>query len=325
MWSTYLSLFFSFMSYQNSWHSSRIISKNLKSVKFLDTMEKIVPRKELVEKIEEVRKESGWAWRPTIPTMKLLKMYFLQQRFNLSDPGVEEAIYDRTSFQKFIDVDIVTDQIPDETTLCRFRKLLNDNDLQKELFATINLKLESKWLILNTWTIMDATIIQAPSSTKNKDEIRDPEMHSTKKWNQRYFGMKTHIWVDTEHGLVQKIVSTPANIYDWDMASELQHWNEKIIYWDSAYHSKEKENEAKLAWKLFFVCKKASRNRALTDLERIHNRFFSWTRAKVEHIFWIIKNLWWHRKVHYKWIHKNELQWYMLCWLANLYKVRSYL
>jgi IS5 family transposase len=123
-------------------------------------------------------------------------MYCLQQRYNLSDPALEDAIYDRISFQKFLDIDIVNDQIPDETTICRFRKLLNDNELQKTIFELINQRLEKHGLNCKQGTIVDATIINAPSSTKNKGKSRDPEMHSTQKGNQRYFGMKAHIGID---------------------------------------------------------------------------------------------------------------------------------
>jgi IS5 family transposase len=144
-------------------------------------MEKTLPRNEMVQAINKVRSEKNQTGRPVIPTIKLLKMYCLQQRYNLADPAVEDAIYDRISFQKFLDIDIVNDQIPDETTICRFRKLLNENELQKTIFDLINRRLEEKGLICHQGTIVDATIISAPSSTKNKDKSRDPEMHSTQK------------------------------------------------------------------------------------------------------------------------------------------------
>lgn len=313
------------MAFQSSWQASRVLQKNLRAIKFLDTMEKIIPWNEMVSQIEIVREKNEWIWRPTIPTLKLFKMYCLQQRFNLSDPLVEEHIYDRSSFQKFLDIDIVVDQIPDETTLCRFRKLLNDSHLQEDLFGIINRKLEEKWLIVETWTIMDATIIQAPSSTKNKEEKRDPEMASTQKNNQRYFGMKTHIGVDSKNWIVHTVLCTSANVHDSVVDQELQHGKEEEIYWDSAYHSKEKEENATKLWKLFMVCRKWSRNKVLTDDDRSRNKFCSSIRCKVEHTFWIIKNTRWHRKVHYKWIHKNEMQRYMLCWLANIYRMRNHL
>ena len=144
-------------------------------------MERILPRNEMVQAINKVRSENNQTGRPIIPTIKLLKMYCLQQRYNLADPGVEEAIYDRISFQKFLDIDIVNDQIPDETTICRFRKLLNDNELQKIIFDLINKRLAEKDLMCREGTIVDATIVSAPSSTKNKEKTRDPEMHSTQK------------------------------------------------------------------------------------------------------------------------------------------------
>jgi len=162
-------------------------------------MEKILPRNEMVQAINKVRVEKNQTGRPVIPTIKLLKMYCLQQRYNLADPALEEAVYDRISFQKFLDIDIVNDQIPDETTVCRFRKLLNDNELQKVIFELMNKRLEERGLNCKQGTIVDATIVNAPSSTKNKDKSRDPEMCSTKKGNQYYFGMKTHIGVDKKN------------------------------------------------------------------------------------------------------------------------------
>jgi IS5 family transposase len=197
--------------------------------------------------------------------------------------------------------------------------------LQEKLFELINKKLDEKWLIFTQWTIMDATIIQAPSSTKNKDEERDPEMHSTKKGNQRYFWMKTHIGVDSKNWIVHTLLCTPANIHDSVVDENLQHWKEKEIYADSAYHSKEKEDRAIFSWKFFLVCRKWSKNKPLTQEDHARNRFCASTRCKVEHIFWVIKNTRWHRKVRYKWLHKNEMQRYMLCGLVNLYRMRSYL
>jgi IS5 family transposase len=150
-------------------------------------------------------------------------MYCLQQRYNLADPAVEDAIYDRISFQKFLDIDIVNDQIPDETTICRFRKLLNDNELQKKIFELINKKLEEKRLTCTQGTIVDATIVNAASSTKNKEKQRDPEMHSTKKRDQHYFGMKAHIGVDKENGLVHSLTCTSAEVHDSKMIDKLLH------------------------------------------------------------------------------------------------------
>ncbi|MDR3168669.1 MAG: IS5 family transposase [Candidatus Peribacteria bacterium] len=144
-------------------------------------MEKVLPRNEMVQAINKVRSEKNQTGRPVIPTIKLLKIYCLQQWYNLADPAVEDAVYDRISFQKFLDIDIVNDQIPDETTVCRFRKLLNDNELQKIIFDLINQKLEKHGLSCTQGTIVDATIINAPTSTKNKKKTRDPEMHSTQK------------------------------------------------------------------------------------------------------------------------------------------------
>lgn len=220
----------------------------------------IVNNKELLQK--------SWMWRPKYDELIMLKIYFLQQWFNLSDPAMEEAIYDRISFQRFLDIDIVSDNIPDETTILNFRHFLEEYKIQEKLFKRINRILKENGLIMREWTIVDATIIQSSSSTKNKKWERDPEMKSTKKWNQYYFWMKTHIWVDKENGLVHTIECTSANVHDSKLLEQLLHWEEKEIYWDSAYYSEQKLNEKIFSWTLFNVCMKWYRNKPLTQLQK---------------------------------------------------------
>jgi len=311
------------MSFKNWRVASRFLEKGVKKWRFLDIMDQVIPWNEMVQEIDAVRPKKA-TWRPAIQTLVMLKIYCLQQRYNLADPAVEEAIYDRISFQRFLDIDIVVDQIPDETSVCRFRKLLTDNNLQKKLFEVINKKLEDKNLICTTWTIVDATIVNAPSSTKNKDKMRDPEMHSTKKGGQYYFGMKAHIGVDEENGIVHTLTCTSAEVHDSKVLDDLLHWKEKAVYGDSAYID-DKKCKNRCSNPSWFLCRRAYRNRPLTEGDKLWNKCCSSVRSKVEWVFWVIKDLRWHRKVRYRGIHKNQMQRFMLCGLANIYRMRNQL
>lgn len=170
----------------------------------------------------------------------MLKIYFLQQWYNLSDPGVEDAIYDRVSFQKFLDLDILSQSVPDETTICRFRHFLEENKLQRKMFRVLNAVLEKEGLLMKEGTTVDATIVCASSSTKNSERKRDSEMRSTAKGKNMYFGMKAHVGTDSSNGLVHSVKCTPANIHDSHLVPRLLHGEEKVIYGDSAYMSKKK-------------------------------------------------------------------------------------
>lgn len=172
----------------------------------------------------------------------MLKIYFLQQWYTLSDPGVEDAIYDRVSFQKFLDLDIMADNVPDESTICRFRHFLEEKRVQKRMFKVINAMLEEHNILLKEGTTVDATIVPASSSTKNKEKKRDPEMHSTKKGNNYYFGMKTHVGTDSSNGMIHSLECTSANVHDSVMMDSLMHGQEKVVYGDSAYMSSERQS-----------------------------------------------------------------------------------
>ena len=308
------------MSFTNNWNAWVITSRTLKNVNYLETMDKIIPRRDMIHAIEKTIPQASvlW-WRPRSELILLLKMMLLQQWYNLSDESVEENIYDRYSFQLFCDINIGDEVIPDATTLCRFRKHCTDHKLQAKIFKIINKKLEEKGIICKVWTIVDATIITAPGSTKNKDKSRDPEMHSTKKRNNYYFWWKAHIGVDDESWIATAMRFTAANVHDSQEFWWLLHWEEQRLYGDSAYYSKERKQEFESKWIAFNINKRWT----LSRKDEFFNRFFSKKRSKVEHIFWIIKDIRWHRKVRYKWILKNEQQWYLLLWLANLYKVRK--
>lgn len=300
-------------------------TKKLRCETFLNEMDQIIPWKQLIAVIEPhyPHKETG---RKRKELKMMLKTYFLQQWNDLSDPGMEEAIYDRNSFQKFLEIDLLSDTVPDETTILNFRHLLEEHKLQEEFLEVVNRILEEKGYLMKKGTIVDATLMAAPSSTKNKDKKRDPEMHQTKKGNQWYFGMKGHIGVDVDSGIVHSVEGTAANVHDRNKLHDLLHGNEQAIFGDSGYASNEDKEACRkygvVHWK---VNDKGKRNHPLSQRQRKKNRKKSSVRAKVEHPFRIIKNQWGHRKVRYRGIRKNTLQLHTLFALANLYMKRKQL
>lgn len=286
-------------------------------------MEICVPRKELVEMVEKHHLANKGVWRNKVSTILMLKLYFLQQRFNLSDPAMEEEVYDRTSFQKFLDIDLLNDQIPDETTICRFRHLLEINKLQEKMFVMINDILEKKNLLMKQWTIVDATIIKASWSTKNETKKRDPEMSSTKKWVNYTFWMKVHTGVDMKSWLVHSVEYTTASVHDSQVIDELLHGNEKAISADKAYDKRIRKQECRKNDIMYWIINKAVKWKKLSNNQTKHNRKWSKIRAKVEFAYGVVKHLWQHTKVRYRWLLKNWLQYVMLMWLANIYRVRK--
>jgi len=201
------------MSSTQSFLSLAFNKKVLKCERFLNEMDQVIPWYKLINKVEKHYQEKKTG-RNRTETKLLLKIYFLQQWYNLSDPGVEEAIYDRNSFQRFLDLDLLSDSVPDETTILNFRHLLEENNLQEKFFIIMNKVLEKNNLIIKEGTILDATIINAPRSNKNEYGKRDSEMSSTKKGNNWYFGMKAHIRVDHKSGIVHSIKTTTAKVHD---------------------------------------------------------------------------------------------------------------
>ena len=301
--------------------------KITKREKFLSEMDQVIPWSRLIEVIKPHYPEAGNG-RPPIGLAKMLRIYFLQQWYNLSDPAIEEALYDSETMRRFVGIENGQDTIPDESTVCLFRHLLEEHRLPDRIFAEVKALLTERELMMSEGTIVDATIINAPSSTKNKKKERDPEMHQTKKGNQWYFGMKAHTGVDKDSGLVHTVGISAANLHDSQAMDELLHGQETALWGDSAYQSKERQQTAEdngLAW---HVNVKASRHRALTEKERKHNRERSraratgWPRAIVEHPYRIVKVLWGHTKVRYKGLLKNALQFFTLFALANVYHAR---
>ena len=300
--------------------------KKTRREQFLAEMDRVVPWACLCALIEpHYPKASKAGGRPPIPLERMLRIYCLQQWYNLSDPAAEEALYDSIVMRSFCGVTTDADIIPDETTILRFRRLLEVHELTEALFVEINSLLSERALFVGKGTIVDATIIHAPSSTKNAENKRDPEMHQTRKGKQWYFGMKMHTGVDAGSGLVHTIQATAANVHDVTVLPELLHGNEEALYGDSAYHSQALKKLAMIVGLSFFVCQRGSRGHPLSERERMRNRRFSRVRAIGEHPYLVVKRLWGHAKVRYRGIAKNRAQMHTLFALANLYRVRHHL
>jgi len=290
---------------------------------FLAEMEQALPWTRLYALIEpHYPKGSAAGGRPPLPLERMFRIYCLQQWYNLSDPGAEDALYDSITMRRFAGVSTDADVIPDETSILNFRRLLERHQLTEHLFAEITAHLAERGFVVGKGTIVDATIINAPSSTKNAEKKRDPEMHQTRKGKQWYFGMKVHTGTDADSGLVHTVQATAANVADVNVMGELLHGQEDSVHGDSAYHSKELKAQAEAAGIAFNVNERGSKHAPLSHRQRMRNRRLSRVRAAVEHPFLVVKRLWGHAKVRYRGIKKNLAQMYMLFGLANIYRVR---
>lgn len=290
--------------------------------KFLAEMDRAVPWKELCAAIEPVYPKAGNG-RPPIGLERMLRIYFLQHWFNLSDPGAEEALYDSRAMREFVGIDLGKEPVPDETTICKFRHLLERNTLGAKLFKEVSKFLQANGFKISNGTIVDATIIQSPSSTKNKDKARDPDAHQTRKGNQWYFGMKLHIGVDSKTKLIHSVVVTPANVHDSRVLPDLLHGEETRVWGDSAYAGQAEAIKEAAPKAADFTNKKASRNRPLSDEEKSSNRVKSSVRSKVEHMFGVIKLVFGFKKTRYRGIDKNAHAMIVTSALANLYMARQ--
>ena len=288
---------------------------------FLATMDEIVPWQALSEVIEPQYPKAGNG-RPPVGLERMLRMYFIQHWFNLADEACEEALLDSTALRRFVGIDLGRERVPDGTTLLKFRRLLERHQLAQKLFATVGELLQARGLKLGTGTIVDATIIAAPSSTKNADKARDPEMHQTKKGQQWYFGMKMHIGVDSRTGLVHSAVLTAANVHDKHPLPELLHGNEQRVYGDSAYASQKELIQSKAPLARDFTNERVRRGGELDEARRAKNRNKSRVRARVEHVFAVVKRLWGFSKVRYRGLAKNATRSLVVLALANLYLAR---
>ncbi|MFH0779432.1 MAG: IS5 family transposase [Parcubacteria group bacterium] len=298
--------------------------KQLKCERFLNEMRTVVPWQELTAVIEPFYQKEAIG-RGKMDLLLMLKIYFLQQWYDLSDPGAEEAIYDRNSFQKFLEIDLISAAVPDETTILNFRHLLEANRLQTKMFEAINAVLKEKNMIMKNGVILDATIIHAPKSTKNIEKKRDPEMSSTQKNGQWQFGMKAHINVDCDKGLVKKVKITTAKVHDKKRMDELLDGDENAIFGDKAYADQRIKMKMRREGRFYGILDKGVRNKKLSASQHKRNRKLSSIRCKVERPFLIIKCLWHHTKTRYRGLNKNGAQLTILFGLANLYLVRKQL
>ena len=298
--------------------------KRTKRDVFLGEMSAVVPWGILERLIEPHYPKMGpQGGRRPFPLAVMLRIYCLQQWYNLSDPGAEEALYDIQSMRAFAGLDLGRDAIPDETTILNFRHLLERHDLTKAIFEGVAAHLAAKGELLRGGTIVDATLIAASPSTKNKEQRRDPEMTSSKKGNQWFFGMKAHIGVDAESGLVHTAGVTTGKVHDAKVMANLIREDDTAVYGDKGYASDEKKRAAEEAGVLWAVKEKTKPGCDLTKHQRARNRRFGKVRAKVEHVFRVLKCQFGYRRVRYRGIAKNGAQVFALLALANLYLVRS--
>ena len=298
--------------------------KTTRRAAFLAEMERVVPWAALCALIEPVYPKPGKG-RPPVGLERMLRIHFLQHWFNLSDPAVEEALYDSAAIRGFVGIDLGREPAPDETTVCRFRHLLERHDLGSRLFEEVHRHLEANGLKVSTGTIVDATIINAPASTKNADKARDPDMHQTKKGNQWYFGMKAHLGVDSRTKIIHAVVATAANVADCEILPDLLHGQETRVWGDQAYRG-QTETIKRHAPKAKDFTHRRYRHRGVVDEpERARNRTKSKVRAKVEHAIGVVKRVFGFAKVRYRGLDKNAHRLFVTCALANLFIARRYL
>jgi IS5 family transposase len=314
------------MTHQPSFSQAEFADKKkiTRREKFLTRMEGVIPWAKLLAVIEPFYPK-GERGRPPVGLERMLRVYFLQQWYGLADEALEDALYDSQALRGFARIDLSAEGVPDATTLLKFRRLLETHDLCQGLFTAINADLTARGLLLREGTLVDATLIAAPSSTKNQTKQRDPEMHQTKKGNQWYFGMKAHIGADRDSKLVHTVVVTAANVADVTKTSELLHGQEQQVHADAGYTGVEKRTEIaalerKIDWQ---IARKRGQLKTMAEgaeketLKAVEKAKAS-VRAFVEHPFHILKNIFRHRKVRYRGLAKNGHQLYTLFGLVNV-------
>jgi transposase, IS5 family len=288
--------------------------------RFLAEMDAVIPWKHLNRLIEPHYPKAGNGTQP-MPQERMLRIYFMQQWFNLSDPAMEDSLYDSESMRRFAGIELSEDAIPDETTILRFRHLLEKHYLTQAIFSQIRTLLEQKRLLLKSGTIVDATIIEAPPSTKNEEQARDPEMHQTKKGKDWHFGMKAHVGTD-KRGIVHSLSTTAANVSDFSQLPKLLHGQERELYGDQAYWSVLHRQAAHERGVRYRVNRRPQPGYPLTATQKRLNRLRSATRARGEHAFHVVKHLWGFTKVRYRGLAKNTARLFSCFALANLYLLR---
>lgn len=296
--------------------------------RFLAEIEEVTPWAALEAEIAPFYPKGEGRGRPPIGLHRMLRMYIAQQCFGLSDEGIEDALYDSQAIRRFVGIDLARENAPDATTLLKFRRLLETNGLTRKVFEAINAHLAERGLILREGTIVDATFIAAPPSTKNKAKARDPEMHQAKKGNNWHFGMKAHIGVDAKSGLVHAVIGTAANVSDVSQTHALVHGEESDVFGDAGYQGVEKRPENQGSTADWHIAMKRGKRKALPKdaMGKLMERFEKLKasiRAKVEHPFHVLKNLFKHRKTRYRGLAKNEAQLFSLFGLVNLMLARK--
>ena len=289
---------------------------------FLQAMESVVPWSELEALIEPYYPKAGNGRQP-VGLSIMLRIYFLQHWFNLSDPGAEDALYDSPALRGFAGVDLGRAAAPDESTILSFRHLLEQHDLCGKILDAVNLYLDRKGIRISTGTIVDATIIAAPSSTKNSKKERDPQMHQTKKGNQYYFGAKAHIGVDSKEGVVHSVCTSAASVHDKHMLPDLLHGNEKKVWGDAGYQGQTEKIHEAAPQAQDMTNRRVKTKQGVDEDEKRKNRTKSRVRAKVEWPFRILKRVFGYTKVRYRGILKNH-HWHLAAFaLVNLYQHRK--
>lgn len=296
--------------------------KQTRRERFLTEMEAVVPWSALLAAIEPRYPKPGCRGRPPMPLSTMLRIYFMQQWYALSDPAMEDALYEIESMRRFAGLELADDAMPDETTILKFRHLLEKHGLTAQMMNLIHDTLKDRGLLLQGGAMVDATILHAPPSTKNRDKQRDPEMHQTKKGNQWYFGMKVHVGADVHSGLVHTVSVTPANTADIRQLAHLLREDDRAVFGDKGYVNNSLKRAARKAGVFWGVSLKATRAHPLTDANKRFNRRMSSIRARVEHVFRVIKCQFGYTKVRYKGIAKNAAQVFSLIGLTNLYLAR---
>mgnify|MGYP002346687410 FL=1 len=297
--------------------------KQTRRERFLTEMEAVVPWAALLAAIESHYPKAGRRGRPPRPLATMLRIYFMQQWYALSDPAMEDALYEIESMRRFAGLELADDAMPDETTILKFRHLLEKHGLTAKMMNIINDTLAERGLLLKGGTMVDATIIHAPPSTKNEQKQRDPEMHQTKKGNQWFFGMKIHVGADVNSGLVHTVSVTPANASDISQLPHLLREDDRAVFGDKGYVNNDLKRHARKAGVFWGVSLKASKQRPLSDANKRFNHRMSSIRARVEHVFRVIKRQFGYTKVRYKGIAKNAAQVFSLIGLTNLYLARG--
>jgi IS5 family transposase len=300
--------------------------KQTRRDRFLAEMEQVVPWARLVDRLRPFYPK-GERGRPPVGLERMLRLYFLQQWYGLADEALEDALYDSQALRGFAGIDLAMATVPDATTVMNFRHWLEEHDLTRVLFDEVGAMLEERGLLMRQGTIVDATIIAASPSTKNKSKSRDPEMHQTKKGNQWYFGMKAHIGVDVASGVVHTVTGTAANEADINQTAALLHGQETDIFADAGYTGADKRPELEdrdVSWNI--AIKRSiikALPKGLRDIAKAVERALSQVRAWVEHPFHIVKTLFRHRKLRYRGLAKNTAQLRTLFALANLVIVKK--